>query len=153
MITHTVVEFDREERQILATAGRSLGVAFPQIHEPTVAKTKRPDDQRAPRSIVAMGDGRAQATWSHEQVAAAAGVMAVQVTTLERESDLDYWLTQHKTATGQVLLPHDDPTSGYRQYATLAEIRAGQLIDARAALRVLTTAMNRTAAPESLAVT
>lgn len=153
MITRTVVEFDQHERQILATAGRSLGVAFPQIHEPTTLKsTKRPLDQREPLRVIAMGNTGTQGTWSHEHLAAATAVMAAQIVALERESNLDHWLAQHKVTTGQVLLPHGDPTSGYQQYATLAEIRAGQLADARKALKILMTAVNRTASPEDLAV-
>lgn len=148
MITRTVVEFDRHEREVLATAGRSLGIAFPQIHEPAPpGNIKRPVDQRVPRYIIAMGDGRAQETWSHEQVADAIGVMATQIVTLERESSLDYWLDTHPHA----LEPSDDPTSGYQQYRTLAEIRGNQLTDAREALKILMTALDRTASPESLA--
>lgn len=146
MKTHLVIEFDAEERAILAVAGRSLGVAFPQIHEPTTVKgSKRPDDQREPLSIIAMGDRRAQATWSHTQVAGAAGAMTVQVQTLERESQLDHWVTQRSATAGQAILPSSEPTSAYQQYRTLAEIRGGQLRDAREALTVLMTALERTA--------
>lgn len=142
MITHLVVEFNQFERQIIADAGLSLGVAFPEIHEPVpTKKDDRPSTRRAARRIVAMGGRRAQEAWSHDQVVDAVAVMTTQIETLEREAKLDHWLAQHDG----VLEPSDEPTSGYQQYQTLATIRANQLVDARRALAVFTEAVRYTA--------
>lgn len=145
---HLVIEFNRAERDILAVAGHSLGVAFPQIHEPTTVKSsKRPDEQREPLRVIAMGDGRAQATWSHDQIVSAVAVMTTQCQRLEQESRLDYWLALHRQVTGQTILPSKEPTSGYQQYRVLAEIRADQLSNAQAALEILTSAADCASSP------
>jgi hypothetical protein len=142
MITHLVVEFNREERRIIADAALSLGVAFPEIHQPVPArKSECSDAQRDSRRVIAMGNSHAQEAWSHNQIVSAVAVMATQVETLEREASLDHWLAQH----GETLPSSDEPTSGYQQYRTLATIRGNQLIDARRALLVLQEAARQTA--------
>jgi hypothetical protein len=134
MITRLVVEFNRKERRIIADAALSLGVAFPEIHQPAPArKSECSDAQRDSRRVIAMGDGRASEAWSHDQIISAVAVMATQVETLKREASLDYWLAQH----GETLPFSDEPTSAYQQYRTLTTIRGSQLIEARRALLVL----------------
>lgn len=56
---------------------------------------------------------------------------------LVEESELKHWLDLDEEENGVPLEPSDEPTSGYQQYRTLADIRTGQLADARRALTVL----------------
>lgn len=142
MHTYTSIVFTRYEQSILKTASLHLGVGFPEVHTEMPRKRSERIPDHDARIVLALL--RDPTFGTHENICRALAVMEQLAVAVERESALDYWLDDTEREKGVRPEPSDDPTSGYMVLKTLADIRAGQLVDVNAALPLLRQAAHLT---------
>lgn len=135
MRSYTSVRFNRYEIQLLDKAALHLAIAFPGVREPMPRKQEeRSADQQA-RVLFQLVRDSTQGTYANVDLSLQ--VVERLEATLEHEAALGYWLNQAAVDGGVRPEPSDEPTSAYHQCVVLAETRAGQLAEARRALKVL----------------
>lgn len=135
MRAFTQVVLNRHELSLLKTASLHLGVAYPlaRTSMPRQVEDRHPDHEA--RVVLALL--RDPTLGTHENIQRGLAVLEKLAGVLDQQRHLRYWLDDAEQTTGTRPEPSDDPTSGYRNLAMLAEIRAGQLRDVNKALGVL----------------